>query len=140
MKDIHFKRWIPPVIWMSFIFLLSSIHGTGAPLPIPDYVLHFLNFFVLATLLWWATALDFSWGWAVRLLVLLAVAVGYGLTDEFHQIFVPGREASVADLIADAGGSLFGLLLLTHPKLTFFRSCLLRRKPAGQTMGVNTSE
>ncbi len=140
MKDIHFKRWIPPIVWMGVIFLLSSIHGGGGAYLLPDYVLHFLSFYVLATLLWWATALDFSWGWVLRLTVLFVVAVGYGATDEFHQLFVPGREAAISDIAADAAGAFFGLFLLTHPRMTFFRSCLMRKKPAGQTMGVNTAE
>jgi len=38
----------------------------------------------------------------------IAIAVSYGLTDEVHQMFVPGRSAEVADLIADAAGACAG--------------------------------
>jgi hypothetical protein len=38
--------------------------------------------------------------------VLLAVA--YGITDEFHQSFVPGRSAELYDLYADAVGAIVG--------------------------------
>jgi VanZ family protein len=39
------------------------------------------------------------------------LAVGYGLLDEFHQSFVPGRDPSALDLLADAAGAMAGSLL-----------------------------
>ncbi len=38
----------------------------------------------------------------------IAVAVTYAVTDETHQMFVPGRSADAADLIADAIGACAG--------------------------------
>jgi VanZ family protein len=35
----------------------------------------------------------------------------YGLSDEFHQVFIPGRTFQLLDLAADAFGVLFGVLL-----------------------------
>ena len=40
--------------------------------------------------------------------VLILVGVGYGLTDEWHQTLVPGRDASLGDAVADAFGVLLG--------------------------------
>jgi VanZ family protein len=34
------------------------------------------------------------------------IAVGYGVTDEWHQSFVPNRHADVRDVAADAIGAL----------------------------------
>jgi len=34
------------------------------------------------------------------------IAAAYGATDELHQYFVPGRQADVADLLADAIGAI----------------------------------
>ena len=49
-----------------------------------------------------------------------AVAVLYGVTDELHQTFVPGRVASEADLVVDAMGALLGVVsasaLLRHQR------------------------
>ncbi|MBL7685629.1 MAG: VanZ family protein [Deltaproteobacteria bacterium] len=51
-------------------------------------------------------------------LILFAVFVVtlYGVTDEFHQSFVPGRESSIYDVIADFVGSFLGALIyvLSH--------------------------
>ena len=34
--------------------------------------------------------------------------VFYGMTDEFHQMFVPGRTSSIDDLFADTIGAFIG--------------------------------
>lgn len=44
------------------------------------------------------------------LLVVLWVFVS-GACDEFHQLFVPGRYCSFADVCLDTGGGVFGLLI-----------------------------
>ncbi len=41
----------------------------------------------------------------------LLVAIGYGLLDEFHQSFVPGRSSTLADVGLDAMGALVGVLV-----------------------------
>lgn len=41
-------------------------------------------------------------------LVAIITATLYGLTDEFHQLFVPYRTASLIDALADSIGSFFG--------------------------------
>ncbi len=40
----------------------------------------------------------------------IVVAAGFGAIDELHQAFVPGRDASVLDLVADAVGASVGAL------------------------------
>lgn len=51
---------------------------------------------------------------SLGLLVVGAVVIAslYGITDEFHQEFVPGRMADPVDWIVDTCGSAFGALLL----------------------------
>jgi hypothetical protein len=44
--------------------------------------------------------------------VSFAIAVAYGIVDELHQSFVPGRVCSVADAMTNAAGALLGLLLV----------------------------
>ena len=39
------------------------------------------------------------------------IAVAYSLTDEFHQRFVPGRNASLADCGLDSIGGAMGILI-----------------------------
>lgn len=48
----------------------------------------------------------------------LAICVAYGLTDEIHQLFVPGRAFQISDLAMDSLGSLTGsaLAFLIKPR------------------------
>lgn len=42
-------------------------------------------------------------------LLALLLALGYGAFDELHQSRVPGRDASIADWVADAAGVMLAL-------------------------------
>lgn len=42
----------------------------------------------------------------------------YGIIDEIHQSFVPGRSCSIFDWIADTGGAILGaLMFIAIPRL-----------------------
>jgi len=101
------RVWGPAWATMVLIFVLSSISGLG-PIPggVDDGVAHALQYAVLAALLLRGLAGARWRGVRVRaaaLAVLLATL--YGVTDEAHQWFVPGRTAEVTDLVADALGA-----------------------------------
>jgi len=101
------RVWGPAWATMVLIFVLSSISGLG-PIPggVDDGVAHALQYAVLAALLLRGLAGARWRGVKVRaaaLAVLLATL--YGVTDEAHQWFVPGRTAEVTDLVADAIGA-----------------------------------
>lgn len=40
------------------------------------------------------------------------IAAVYAATDEFHQLFVPGRSGQVSDVLLDSAGALAGVLVL----------------------------
>ena len=106
---------LPSLAYAALIFALSS---QSNPLPfLPprifefDKVLHAVEYAGLAALVTWG--LDHVTDAGLRWAALVAVAVGsfYGLTDEVHQAFVPGRGADVFDWCADTAGSALGALL-----------------------------
>ena len=43
--------------------------------------------------------------------VAIAITVGHGMGDEFHQWFVPGRSADLRDLAADGAGALLATIV-----------------------------
>lgn len=49
---------------------------------------------------------------------VIAIGIIYGVSDEWHQSFVPGRNPSAADLLADTMGVLigYGFYVLVAPK------------------------
>ena len=103
------RVWGPAWAMMVLIFVLSSMSQLP-PVPggfdVDDAVAHAVAYGVLAALLLRGLA-----GGALRRVsveaawLAVALATLYGLTDEVHQRFVPGRTAEVADLIADAAGA-----------------------------------
>ena len=65
----------------------------------------------------------FSFGTRVlRAAAAFACAVAYAATDEIHQMFVPGRGPSVADVGIDALGALAGTLIATFAVLLVQRT------------------
>jgi VanZ family protein len=100
------------VFWMTTIFWLSSIPDLPAPsfFSAQDKLAHVLVFGVLGFFFSRSFRLrDEDLPFTRVLLVTLMVAL-YGGFDETHQLFVPGREASLGDLAADTvGGFLAGL-------------------------------
>lgn len=101
--------WGPALIWMAVTFYLSHQSGIAIPMGAPDYLAHGVGYSGLGALLMRALAggrlSAMSWRW-----VLVATLIGglYGVSDEFHQSFVPGRHSSISDVVADTVGSLVG--------------------------------
>ncbi len=110
-----------------FIFWQSSYPGIiSQPLfPYDDKVMHFAVYALLAFLVARAVKKEkILWSsMKIKIITILFVA-GFGLSDEIHQAFVPGRYASAWDFLVDCAGSVAGCLLylnftygkLSHPK------------------------
>ncbi|MDR2246783.1 MAG: VanZ family protein, partial [Treponema sp.] len=74
---------------------------------------HFIAYFVLAA----AAGLWFSPDrWQKRkwqpFFISAATAALYGIIDEVHQYFVPGRDCNIWDWLADSIGAVFGGLAI----------------------------
>ena len=98
--------WLPALAWAGVIFMLSSQPVLPSPPGVNDKLAHAVAYGVLAAgCLLGATA--GYWQRVTRGTVGLALllAVVYGASDEFHQIFVPGRTPDLADLLADTIGA-----------------------------------
>lgn len=98
--------WGPVVMTMAVIFYLSSL--TEAPLPagLSDKSGHGLGYMGLGVTVVRAVAGGLPRPITMRIaLTAIAITVGYGVSDEWHQSLVPGRSAEVADLYADAAGA-----------------------------------
>jgi VanZ family protein len=99
---------------------LSEIKKVKTVLPdlkisMEDKLLHAMAYFLFGMLLIRA----FHYGGAKPLskkLIVTVVLLGfiYGLSDEIHQYFVPGRSSEVLDWLADAIGIMFGVLFYSR--------------------------
>lgn len=114
--------WVAVIAWMALIFTLSAQSNLPDLTPgmpnLQDVVGHLTVYAVLAMLWFWALA---SIG--VRHAALWAGVISflYGMSDEYHQSFVPGRTMTLADLGVDLVAILIALLLLArlHPRFHF---------------------
>ena len=131
----HVRRWILVGIWTAVIFLFSTgpFGGEGTsrillplfaalfPHATPGQLVlihaavrkaaHFLEYLVLSILLYRALRA----GQHTRLgaaAIAFVVSGLYAVTDELHQLFVPGRTAAAADCLIDVSGAAAGQGLL----------------------------
>ncbi|WP_197272805.1 VanZ family protein [Nitrosospira briensis] len=74
-----------------------------------DKLLHGIVFALLAWALGFASGLH---GWR-SLAVAFFGSLLIGLLDEWHQLYLPGRQAGWSDFVADMAGSLIGTVSLT---------------------------
>jgi VanZ family protein len=132
------SRWLPVVLWMMVIFSASSDQASFTRTsrfigPLVQWLFpqiserwlhavilavrkcaHLTEYAILAALCWRAlrpAGKPDRWDWKVALTALLLL-VFYAATDEFHQKFVPSREASVLDVLIDSLGGALGLFVV----------------------------
>ena len=105
------KYWLPVVLCASVIFYFSSLPGTSIPslFLFQDILFHFLVYLILG--LFFSRALGntiFGIASTKILIFTFIFTFFYGISDEFHQYFVPNRNASVLDVFIDGLGGLSG--------------------------------
>ena len=96
-----------PCAWMAVLWFLSSLpsHAEGSLIghqipPLIQNGAHVVVYAILAATWFWALGT----GGDVRPRIVAALSIGYGVIDEIHQSFVPGRECSLLDLFLDGFG------------------------------------
>ena len=118
--------WLPLFIFCGFIFIQSSY-------PSPEYVItfalsdklmHVLAYAIMGILFFRAYGtLPVKNNLSLLTGLSIVSASLFGLSDEIHQYFVPGRSAELWDLIADVIGSLSGVFI--------YRAWMALKKPIG---------
>ena len=100
------RPWLLVVVWGAAILTVSSLPHLGRGLqlfPGCDKVLHFIEYSILGAVLRY-------WSGTMNPLFPLGGA-GFAALDEFHQRYVPGRDASPWDWTADLAGTVIGFIL-----------------------------
>jgi len=119
-KFADLPRWLrdfaPLIFWMALIFFLSSQSrlvdiesDTGDKLFYKSA--HIIAYAALTWFWWRALAARRRITWPVLSAACL-LAIIYGVSDEIHQLYVPGRNGHIADVLFDASGALLMVLLL----------------------------
>jgi VanZ family protein len=97
---------------MAFIFAVSSLSMPPAVTAIPDWTTHGAGYLILSVLTCRALAGGLGPALSRRDAVLaVLVSTAYGISDELHQSFVPGRQSDAMDVAKDLAGAVVGAWL-----------------------------
>lgn len=122
--------WLPLVVWISGIFVVSSLPGGFYPGKIgfsiisTEYLLHITAFFVLCLLFY--RVLEFKNkkpGLTNMILYCLIFTMIVSFSKECLQFFIPTRSFSMKDILVD--GSAAGLAMIF-----IFQMKMMKRSPS----------
>lgn len=121
------------LLWMILIFIMSSFNSTessnqsGFIVNIISGILninniellsliirklaHFSEYFILGMLTY-----NMFNSYNKKTYTSIIICILYAISDEIHQIFVPGRSCQIIDMTIDTLGSLLGIYLLKSIK------------------------
>ena len=122
MKKINkiLNAWLPVVIWCGIIFYFSHQPDLSVGLSkVWNLVIaksaHITEYFVLAILFLRALKIN-KFSGNRKIFLVAALAIIYACTDEWHQIYVLGRNASVIDVGIDSVGVFLAVLWTKYSK------------------------
>ncbi|MEQ1559134.1 MAG: VanZ family protein [Methyloglobulus sp.] len=103
------------LLYCALIFWLSSQSFLPTPhlFPFEDKIHHFGAYFMMGILAW-RNFSHYLKSPVLLAIVSLVFCSLYGVSDEWHQSFVPGRACDILDWVADSTGAGVAVLLLTR--------------------------
>ncbi|MCY6369745.1 VanZ family protein [Clostridium ganghwense] len=132
-KKLYYFKWLLLIIWMLVIFnfsndpavvsdeksglILTIFNSLGVDLnsifgTLANFIVrktgHFTEFFILYVFLY--NILKESFSKKRALTMALVFTFLYACSDEFHQIFIPGREGRFRDVLIDTSGGIAALI------------------------------
>ena len=127
LADHRYKFvYVPLIIYWVIIFIGTTLPSSQLPNwgPLTDKEKHFIAYFLLSVLLNFALSFQMK---KPRLskyshfFTFIIVAL-YGILDELHQSFIPGRSCDIHDWYADISGALLGVILAFLVKKSAFKN------------------
>jgi len=104
--------WGPFIAALVVVFWLSSLSYVPGTRYVWDKALHTVGYAGLGLLALRAFHGGFNAPRVAPTLFAASVVILWGISDEFHQSFVPGRDASALDVVADAVGFTVAVLVM----------------------------
>ena len=129
-RPLRYALLIPLILWMLVIFYLSSegsdtssersgaivetirVVAGGLPNDILTFLTrkaaHMIAYFILGVLMYLVVR---TYNLRPRTAILLSIGLvcGYAISDEVHQLFVPGRSGEVRDVLIDTISGAVGV-------------------------------
>lgn len=117
------------IIWMIFIFIMSSFNSNESSnqsnfivnilsnifnisnIEILSLIVrklaHFIEYTILGILVY-----NLIYSYNKKIYISTIICIIYAISDEMHQLFVPGRSCQITDILIDSMGSVTGIILL----------------------------
>jgi VanZ family protein len=124
------SRILPVVLWAAIIFIFSSnpepyrmlpnswaepVNPVAATAPskaeILGRFLHVAEYMILSILIS-RTLIIRENPKPAKLIIVLGLTALYALSDEIHQLFIPGRAFQLSDLALDISGAAVGIMIV----------------------------
>lgn len=126
-----FKYYIPALIWMIFIFIMSHTNGTDSSNQSNFFVeiilkiiyinpetlsflirkaAHMSEYAILFLLIYYGISKTIAINHILS--TSLFITFIYACSDEFHQLFIPGRAGQFKDVMIDTSGALIMLIII----------------------------
>jgi VanZ family protein len=108
--------WLPPLVWMSFIFYLSSQHKVSLTHSYaPDFTifktLHVIEYAILFFLVFRAFhSIRHSLYFAHMASMIISIL--YAASDEIHQLYVSSRTGTIRDICIDTVGIIIMYIIV----------------------------
>lgn len=103
--------WTITTLIAILIFYISSLTfetGGGGGSNLKAVLYHIIIFFIFSFFLSISIVKGIHKGF---ILLVIFISIVYGISDEIHQLFVPGRYFSIQDILFDSTGILFASII-----------------------------
>ncbi len=109
--------YVPLILYWIILFTATSLPAANVPsFAVSDKIKHLSAFFGLSVLLSLTLLYQDKVSLFKKYFLVAALFISslYGLLDEIHQSFVPGRNSEFLDWVADSLGAAAGVLLVYY--------------------------
>ena len=114
-------RWLPLGIWVTIIFVFSQLPGSEASVVADSFDYRFMSpavayhigvYLVLSVMIWRLASHCWPYARVLLYLIVSSASIAYGVSDELHQMFVPGRSFQISDIVFNSVGVLIGTIMV----------------------------
>lgn len=105
--------WGPVIFFAGLVFIVSNMSHpvNDDPFKYFDKVAHVSEYGLFSLLLFRALKGSLhSTGFFLLAILTIAITLGYGISDEIHQYFIPARQSDIKDVIADGLGATIAMM------------------------------
>lgn len=116
ISDWALVRILPAAWVMATIWWLSDRETLPEPpgfsFEVWSIIGHFTAFGLLGLSIWWGLGMNSRLLDRERQWYAVGIATAYGVLDEIHQHYVPGRQPDVLDILTDCIGAVVFVMLI----------------------------